>query len=250
MNDPMDEFQFKPLTEGLGFHKKKDSAASLTGKASSASFQHKTAEGSSEDLNLTYPLPRKTPRRETLGGGATTNTNTAVDDILKTLNEKRSVDFAEARKAKSSLRDTPVATVQASYFDVSAGVLDAMLVVAAVLACLIVLLLVTQVDLVGNLTNPGADFMIYFALLGLVASISWIYLVTHRAFLGSTPGEWVFDQQLGTEADQKKMIYGLKVAARSFLVIATGFIVFPLLSMILQRDIVGSALGLSLVKKN
>lgn len=250
MNDPMDEFQFKPLTEGLGFHKKKDSAATNSGKTSSVSFNLKTAEGSSEDLNLTYPLPRKTPRRETFGGGSTINTNTAVDDILKTLNEKRSVDFADAKKAKASLRETPVATFKTSYFDVSAGILDAMLVVAAVLACLIVLLLVTQVDLVGNLSNPGADFMIYFALLGLIASISWIYLVAHRAFLGSTPGEWVFDQQLGTEADQKTAIYGLKVAARSFIVIATGFIVLPFLSMLLQRDLIGSALGLPLVKKN
>jgi hypothetical protein len=246
----MDEFQFKPLTEGLGFHKKKDSKASTTGKGSSMSFNLKNTQSSSEDLNLTYPLPRKTPRTETFGGGATTNTNTAVDDILKTLNEKRSVDFADAKKAKSALHEPPVATFKTSYFDVSAGILDAMLVVAAVLACLIVLLLVTQVDLVGNLTNPGADFTIYYGLLGLIASISWIYLVANRVFMGSTPGEWVFDQQLGTEAEQKKAIYGLKVAARSLLVIATGFIIFPILSLILQRDIIGSVFGLSLVKKN
>lgn len=249
MNDPMDEFQFKPLTEGLGFHKKKDTSGSTT-KGAGLSLNLKQAEASMGDLNLTYPLPRKTPRRETLGGGTNSVPNTAVDDILKTLNEKRSVDFADAKKAKASLRETPVASFKSSYFDVSAGILDAMLVVAAVLACLIVLLLVTQIDLVGNLTNPGENFMIYFALLGLVASISWIYLVAHRAFLGATPGEWVFDQQLGSEADQKKAIYGLKVAARSLIVVATGFILFPALSLLFKKDLLGSVFNLSLLKKN
>ena len=44
--------------------------------------------------------------------------------------------------------------------------------------------------------------------------------------------------------------YALKAVARSTMVIATGVIVFPLLSLIFNRDLLGRLIGLELVKKS
>ncbi|MFN7454936.1 MAG: metalloendopeptidase [Pseudobdellovibrionaceae bacterium] len=243
--DPMDEFQFKPLTEGLGFHKRNEQSPEPKNlKASSAQF--KLDNTSSADISS--PLPRKTTRTEKIQ--PLNNPNSSVDDILKTLNQKRKVDFAENTPTRQSLREkTPDVYVQ-SYWDFSASLLDMMLVIAANLACLIVLLLVTQVDLFSNIINPDANYMIYFSLAALFLGISWIYSVCHRAFLGFTPGEWVFDQRLGTPDQMHKGHYALKAIARSSLILITGFITLPLLSALMKRDLVGQWLGVTLVRKH
>jgi len=243
--DPMDEFQFKPLTEGLGFHKRTEQNPEPKAlKAAPAQF--KLDPAASNDISS--PLPRKTTRTEKIQ--PLNNPQSSVDDILKTLHQKRKVDFTENAPARQSLREkTPDVYVQ-SYWDFSASLLDMMLFIAANLACLIVLLLVTQVDLFSNILNPDANYMIYFSLAALFMGISWIYSVAHRVFLGFTPGEWVFDQRLGTPEQMHKGHYALKSMARSTLILVTGLITLPLLSAFMKRDLVGQWLGVTLVRKH
>jgi hypothetical protein len=107
----------------------------------------------------------------------------------------------------------------------------------------------TKVDLFTNLFNPDPDKMIYLSLIGLFAATTWIYLVLNRMFLGYTPGEWVFDQRIGKPEDTGSALYSLKVALRSTIVLATGFVVFPFLSFCAGTDILGSMTGAGLVKK-
>ncbi len=49
--DPFDEFEFKPLTDGLGFHKKKNANPVLESKASDL---HGAPTDSSQQLKKTY----------------------------------------------------------------------------------------------------------------------------------------------------------------------------------------------------
>lgn len=237
-----DDFQFKPLTEGLGFHKKSPEKPKAAAKAPATSIQFQADP--SMDLTINPPLPRKGfDSTQSLKKPAPTST---VDDILKTLNEKRSFDFSNE---KTKLHEPTPVVYKKTGWDVSASLLDAMLVTAATLLCLIVLLVVTKVDLFANLYRPDAQGMVYLSLLALVTGVTWIYLVSHRVFLGYTPGEWVFDQRLGKPEEFGTSQYALKAIARSTIVLLTGFVLFPLISFALNRDYLGKLLGVELVRR-
>ncbi|MFP5520450.1 MAG: RDD family protein [Bdellovibrionia bacterium] len=75
---------------------------------------------------------------------------------------------------------------------------------------------------------------------------AWLYFILMRLFMGATVGEWACDIRLGTPQDQKKRNYAFKVAGRESLMVLTGLVVLPMLSLILARDLVGNLLGLKL----
>ncbi len=64
-----------------------------------------------------------------------------------------------------------------------------MLVLAASLLCMIVLLVVTKVDLIGNLSNPDSQGMIYLSTISVFGMAAFVYLTLNRIFIGCTPGE-------------------------------------------------------------
>jgi len=225
-----DDFKFRPLTEGLGFHKKNEDRTNTKAQA-------KIAFDASGEI-LTSPLPRKN-FDSTLGLKRPLDANNTVDEILRTLNEKKSLDFVDTTPINAPVP----ATYKTTSGDFSACLLDAMLVTAASLLCLIILLFVTKVDLFANLYQPDAEGLVYISLIAMVSGITWIYLVGHRVFLGFTPGEWVFDQRLGKPEDMNTANYALKAIARSTIVLLTGFIVFPVMSLFAKKRPLGEIVG-------
>jgi hypothetical protein len=249
-----DEFQFRPLTEGLGFHGKKETASPEVATPLSSPISAKASTKASipsldTSLELTSPLPRKNETPSVKHQTPVDSTTTTVDEILKTLNHKRRYEFAEKGRAHQQAEETTEVLFQNSKWEFAASMLDLMLVTAGTLLCLIVLLMVTKVDLYANITRPDSAGMVYLSLIALVAGVSWIYLVTNRIFLGFTPGEWVFDQRLGRPEEQTHALYAVKLVARATLVILTGFVIFPILSVALSRDVLGRMLKLELVRK-
>ncbi|MFV8257537.1 metalloendopeptidase [Bdellovibrio bacteriovorus] len=259
--DPFEEFEFKPLTDGLGFHKKKQ-ANPAPEESFVATPRIKKDQGlelieeSSTDP-LRPPLPRKkatttslppTPGGLTEVGGDGTS-SAAVDEILKTLQKNRRLDFDKSTAKQKITGTAAKEEFKKTTFSFSAALLDGMLVVAASLLCMIILLVVTKVDLIGNLTNPDSQGMIYLATFSLFAGVSFIYLTVNRIFVGCTPGEWAFDQRIGRPEELNKAAYSLKVVARSLVVIATGFVILPILSVLFNKDITGSITGAQLFKK-
>jgi hypothetical protein len=233
MTDPLDEFEFRPITSGLGFQNRKQAALPPQNDPEQVVV-------SNEEL-LSTPLPRKSLKESTPASDLKTPT---VDEILQSLNKKRTLTFDESK------RTTPKATLtRTENYNASAILLDTMLVVAGTLACLIILLVVTKSDLVRMLNSPDSVLTVYTGLALLVAGVSWIYLVANRLFLGYTPGEWVFDQQMGRSDQVGTALYGLKIVARSTIVIATGFILFPILSILLNSDVAGLLLNVELQKR-
>jgi hypothetical protein len=235
-SNDQDDFQFRPLTEGLGFQKKTEKK-----------IERKSFLDMDMAMDLTSPLPRKSSeaRLPDTSIPARPAQNT-VDEILKTLNQKKNFDFAD----KATLTEKPKELFKSTRIDFSASLLDAMLITAGTLFCLIVLLLVTNVDLFANLYHPDSQGLIYLSLVTLVAGVSWIYLVSNRIFLGFTPGEWVFDQRLGKPEQMGSVAYALKTVLRTSVIIATGYILFPILSLLFNKDLLGQMMGLELVRKN
>ena len=270
--DPFEEFEFRPINEGLGFHRKNKSQQSTIPAMTPSTVTSSAMMPATASVGtpvFAAPLPRNENRsmetrselrfdtRSEIGSAPTRNSysniptieddsiakaQTAVNEILKNLNQKRQLDFInETERMNAELRKSRPILFAAS--------LDAMLIVAAFLMSMIAMLTITKVDLFMNLSHPETSGMIYTATALLFIAVSFIYMVVNRAFVGYTPGEWAFDQRLGTEKDMESMLYIPRIAFRSILNIATGFVLIPFLSYLFNKDIAGQITGVSLFRK-
>lgn len=259
-NDPFDEFEFKPLTSGLGFHKESTSTKASTPVATTPKVEFKSshltfdtpAAATPAGFNLNSPLPRaattaatatptNTQRKAsinvpTIEDDSISKAQTAVNEILKNLNQKKQQEEALARNTR---RPEWIAAVPS----ISAGFLDTMLIAAFFLLSLIAMLAITKIDLIANISNPDPQYLIYWATLSLLGATQIIYFVACRAFLGCTPGEWAFDQRCGNELQQASSTYVLRVAARSVINVATGFVLMTLISLVLRFDVLAAVTG-------
>jgi hypothetical protein len=84
---------------------------------------------------------------------------------------------------------------------------------------------------------------------GGVAMLIAMYMVLLRSFLGFTLGEWACGLRLGFLAQRLDKFYALKVIARTVLIFSTGLIVFPILSILFGKDLIGEVLNLPLIEK-
>lgn len=264
-NDPFDEFEFKPLTAGLGFHKKNEPKQTGSQATSKVEFKNnhltfdQAPNATPSAFNLQSPLPRNTRNEQTetrthndghrksinvpmIEDDSITKAQSAVNEILKTLNQKKQQEDALARNSKKL-------TWRASAPSISAGFLDTLLITAFFLLSLILMLAITRVDLIANISQPDPQYLIYWATLSLLAGIQIIYYVSCRAFLGCTPGEWAFDQRCGNELQLASASYILKVTARSILNIATGFVVMTFISALLRFDILAALTGVQIQRQ-
>lgn len=278
-SDPFEEFEFRPINEGLGFHRKQKATTPAAQTSSKTASKPATAasflldETTSAKTIFNSPLPRSSEERAdsrldaraearfetrldsrsetlsrpqiqipTIEDDSISKAQTAVNDILKNLNQKRQLDFAEATaKQKTEYKK--------SRPQLFAAVLDGMLIVSAFLLSLIIMLSVTKVDLFMNLSHPGTSGMIYVATAGLFLSIYFVYMVVNRAFTGYTPGEWAFDQVCGRQGQTEQLSYIPRLVLRTVLVAVTGFITLPFLSFLFNKDIAGSIVGMPLMQK-
>lgn len=142
-------------------------------------------------------------------------TTETVDEILRTLNEKEKIRFQRLLRKVFAMKQALSVQFKTSRFEISAALLDMMLVTAGFLISMIVLLVVTKVPFISNLMNPDDGGEIYLGTIGLFAAIAWIYLVANRIFIGCTAGEWVFDQQVGNDQEIGTAGYSMKIAFRS-----------------------------------
>jgi hypothetical protein len=189
----------------------------------------------------------------------------AVDDILKSLKTKNKPLEDKMNATATAIHSPGLALTkttstgaglaqlmkgyQPSLMSWGAAFLDTLLIFAASLLCMIILLTVTRVDLLKTVAQ-STDKEIYLALFGLFALVNFMYMTVHRVFLGQTPGEWAFDQRLGTVEEQLRLDYIFKASFRSLVTILTGFFIFPLFTLITGRDLLSEVTNLDLYQKN
>lgn len=72
----------------------------------------------------------------------------------------------------------------------------------------------------------------------------WVYLIMMRVFMGASLGEWSCQLRLGQPVQRIKTSYILRVIVRTTLILVTGVVTLPILSLICKRDLIGDITGL------
>ena len=285
--DPFDEFEFKPLTDGLGFHKK--SVNLKDGLKNSGVLQDALQPIPSMPKNLADDAPIAPLKKHTF------------EDVLSALEKpnkkgQNDLQFTEVlprdrvpQKKNAMEVERPVQSpfpqpgaykspairkpaVQSEVHPISVGtrrgsanspqrklipatisfesaLLDFIIVMGLSLVFMVALLVVTKVDLNIVFKNLNTDVMTQISLGVMFLAVMQMYVVIARSFFGRTLGEWTFDLQMGEDEEQKLEIYPLKIALRSLLVTVTGLVLLPLISAILGRDIAGQISGVQLYRQ-
>ncbi len=285
--DPFDEFEFKPLTDGLGFHKK--SVNLKDGLKKSGVLQ-----------DALQPIPTSMPKNMADDAPIAPLKKHSFEDVLSALekpNKKTTseLQFTEPlprdrtapKKAMEIERDRPVQSPfppPAAYkspaikkiptqpelasvgtrrgsanspqrkllpatISFESALLDLIIVMGLALVFMVALLIVTKVDLNIVFKNLNTDPMTQISLGVMFLAVMQMYVVISRSFFGRTLGEWTFDLQMGEDAEQKLEIYPLKIAVRSLLVTMTGLVLLPLISAVVGRDIAGQIAGVKLYRQ-
>src|ERR1022692_2242722 len=123
MSDVMDEFEFKPLTNGLGFHNRRKKSELEPGplrKESITGFS--TPQGFSQPLTSRPSYQQRSSLSEEMP-------STTVDEILRTLNAKKRPEMATNEKKMLHQADKP--KYVRTQWEFSAFLLDLTLVMAA-----------------------------------------------------------------------------------------------------------------------
>jgi hypothetical protein len=279
MNDlkgtPPDEFQFKPLTKGLGFHPKKEASLSNSVSTPSASVGSFSSGSSGTTTSRTAPAPQTALAKLTLRNernaqaqaaamtaaapgsrGLTSGTQAGrslkLDTPLPRPEAKRNPQPSTSGQAvENILKNLNEKNKNLSFQDkgqnlspfvqtapsLAAGFLDLLLITALGLLYLMTLVFTLKVDLIKAVTEGGT--LIWALTGGVFLVVGFVYYVTQRMFLGFTLGEWAYEQRLGLPDEMKNSGYSFKVFTRQLFIMATGIVVVPMLSWALGRDMAG-----------
>lgn len=256
--DSIDDFEFKPITEGLGFHKKPiANKTSVTGTGAKSFMSEKVFEKaptSNQPSNQTRK-PVNSHKKSgmifepTLSGDITDSLGSAV--ISPKPQSSLVTEPATPRIQKNRVEQvhvTPASSNRTANVILPAIIFDAFVVLG--LSCLFsfVVLVVAQLDPLVILRMSVSDPMTTIAVGVLVFSVQQLYTIISRSFFGGTMGEWAFEAELGTQDQQASAFYPLQVLLRSLLISLTGYITLPIASLILRNDIAGQITGLKLYR--
>lgn len=122
-------------------------------------------------------------------------------------------------------------------WSLAASVIDGLLLIAMNLIFMIIFVKIVHARITSNVLF---DFGLIYV------GGTWLYMITTRFFLGCSIGEAACDLRLGKPQERISPLYFLKVLVRASLVTATGLILFPLLSLILGKDVAGEVSGVQL----
>ena len=259
----LDNFEFRPLTKGLGFDKtteenqaKKKVAATPAGKISDDfPMKKQTFELADQDF--------------VQSSAQTLNNDTPVSRSLKKMLDSLppSVDFREDKEREKMLkgpeapfRETPTPIYRPQLepevaknrdFDITlnnfaSAIIDGLIILGLASLFVVSLIAITQVDIIRMLTSPQAGSRTFLEIGGLYLGVTLLYFMIARGLFGATLGDWAFDVQLGSEEERRHLMYPFQVIFRTFVILITGIFVIPLVSIGFGKDIAYYFSGLKL----
>ncbi|MBX2986515.1 MAG: RDD family protein [Bdellovibrionaceae bacterium] len=99
----------------------------------------------------------------------------------------------------------------------------------------------------GEILRGSGRWLSPRSFIAVFVACAWMYTVSLRVFFGFTLGEWACDLRLGQPTERLRRAYPLKVALRMSLIVGTGLILLPLLSILFGRDLAGRLSGLRMI---
>lgn len=126
---------------------------------------------------------------------------------------------------------------QLTLWSLMASTIDALLLIAMNCLFLMVFIKIIKAPLDQNLLG---DFALIYV------GTAWLYMITTRFFIGSSIGEAACDIRLGEPQERLSAWYFFRVVLRATLIVVTGVVVMPFLSLVFGRDIPGILCGLKL----
>jgi hypothetical protein len=288
--DQTEDFEMRPITAGLGFHKRPVSLREHVANSGLAqqnlrrslptppademleTSQNRTSKEIIAELHRA--LEPKPKARENSAASQVRLSETLPREVNeiprtrteiereRTKNPLEKIDFQIPDAAlKNTTLNSSTATRRGAHdglvnpltpvsVNFSSLALDAIIVMAMSLIFLVSLVTVTGINLSSVIHSARADFAAQLSLIVLYFAVFEMYMIVARSFFGCTVGEWTFDLQLGSEEQMARANYPALVLWRSVLNLVTGLIVLPLISLALGRDFAASLTGLQLYRKN
>lgn len=293
--DLFEEFEFKPLTDGLGFNKKAQPMQTPATNLSAPSSMKTISLDDDDLLNSTpatvkkkfddvlatlekSPLPKATsslefvgalprdPKEKTTAASITSAPLQSSGMAMPTISPFPSMDVYKKMDSVAATAGTAAVTAPAIgvrrgghdsmapglepvSVSFTSAVLDLIVVFAVFLVFLSTLLLITNVDLSSVMMQVETNTATKISMAVLFLTVLQIYVVLSRSLFGQTLGEWTFDMQMGKKEDQKSETYPLRVLGRSLLMLVTGIVVLPLISLISNQDIAARITGIQLYRQ-
>ncbi len=168
-----------------------------------------------------------------------------------TLNNSLSQAFPKADVNKKFYHQmvTPVQQFQEIPMSAASAIIDFAVILGLASLFVVSLVALTQVDIIMMLTNSQLSVRTMIELGALYIGVALFYFMLARGLFGSTLGDWAFDVQLGTENERNHIMYPFQVLFRTFVIMATGVIIVPLVSFGFGKDIAYYFSGLKLFSR-
>lgn len=248
--DLNDEFQFKPLSEGLGFHPKRAQTRKQVVAFPEVEVQKEPASAKPKsNFELRSALPGLDFDEPTVGQEIS---HAQAKVTLPKPSVKR-VEFEPLLKQMQSKVDASVSvkTIRVQPEDVFAPtrpqilafVIDGLFVSALFLFALAGMMLFLKFDIAKLLLSPVTQVSTQMGLGILFFGLHFVYLVISRWMFAATLGEWSQDMRVGRVESFERATYGFRVLFRQVFQTIGIFLFFPLLSAVLKMDFVGRFFG-------
>lgn len=172
-------------------------------------------------------------------------------DFDITLNNSLSQAFPKEEVSKRFFHQlvTPIPQYKEVPSSLASAIIDGMIVLGLSSLFVITLVAITQIDLLRMMNSQEMSARAVVELGLLYLGVTLVYFMLARGLFGSTLGDWAFDVQLGSDDERRHLGYPLQVVFRTLVVMVTGVILLPLASMIFGKDLAYYVSGLKLYSR-
>lgn len=278
----IEDFDFKPMTEGLGFDKKAEEVKHETIQRVIEKPLQKTEKTAVEKplpnpttvsrslqkmldslppsldfvedkerdqgFHPATPEPQKPAAPQPQKPPVVAKASAGFDI---TLNNSIAKAFPKAELDKKFFHQTVIP--QPQFREVSASVtssiLDSLIVFGLTSIFVVFLVLLTGIDLVQMIQSQQMGARVAFEVVALYFGTMLIYFMVSRSLWGSTLGDWAFDIQLGEAKQRLHIMYPFQVLFRQLIILLTGVFIVPILSLAFGKDMAFHFSGLKLYSK-
>lgn len=278
----IDNFDFRPLTDGLGFDKTtEESRKHPVEPKKQLKKEPPILDKQSFELNdKSFTIPNKTPVSRSLkkmldslppSVDFTEDKNRELAGALRqptlevplykpeldpsqfdvTLDNSLAQAFPKEEVDKRFYHQmvTPVAQYQEMSSSFASAIIDAFIVLGLASLFVVSLVALTGVDIFAMLSSRELSGRTMLELSLLYAGVTLFYFMLSRGMFGSTLGDWAFDVQLGSEKERAHIMYPFQVIFRTFVILVTGIVMVPICSMAFGKDLAYYFSGLKLYSR-